>query len=47
MAEDKRMEARQLLYTVDEFEQIASQPENQDKLLELIDGELAEKIPTE
>ncbi len=41
------MEARQLLYTVEEFEQIADQPENRDRLLELIDGEMAEKVPNE
>ena len=41
------MEARQLLYTVEEFEQYADAPENRDRLLELIDGEILEKVPTE
>ena len=41
------MEARQLLYTVDEFEKIADAPENRERLLELIDGEIVEKVPTE
>jgi Uma2 family endonuclease len=41
------MEARQLLYTVDEFERIADSAENRDRLLELIDGEIIEKVPTE
>lgn len=35
------------LYTVEEFEQIADSPENKDRLLELIDGEIVEKMPTE
>jgi Uma2 family endonuclease len=46
-AKGMRMEARQLLYTVKEFEQIADQPENRDRLLELIDGEMVEKVPTQ
>ena len=41
------MEARQLIYTVEEFEQYADAPENRDRLLELIDGEIVEKVPTE
>ena len=41
------MVARPLLYTVEEFEQIADSPENRDRLLELVDGEIAEKMPTE
>ena len=41
------MEARQLFYTVDEFEKYADAPENRDSLLELIDGEIVEKVPTE
>jgi Uma2 family endonuclease len=41
------MEARQLLYTVEEFEKIADAPENSERLLELIDGEIVEKAPTE
>ena len=35
------------LYTVDEFEQFISLPENVDRLFELINGEIAEKLPTE
>jgi Uma2 family endonuclease len=35
------------LYTVDEFERIADSPESQDRLLELINGEIVEKAPTE
>ena len=38
---------RQKLYTVDEFERLLTQPENQDRLLELIHGEIVEKMPTE
>jgi Uma2 family endonuclease len=34
------------LYTVDEFEQFISLPENRDRLFELINGEIAEKVPT-
>lgn len=34
-------------YTVEEFERIADAPENTDRLLELIDGEIVEKVPTE
>ncbi len=41
------MEARQLLYTVDEFERYADAPENRERLLELIDGEIVEKVPTQ
>ena len=41
------MEARQLFYTVEEFEQYADAPENRDRLLELIDGEIMEKVPTQ
>ncbi len=41
------MEARKLLYTVEEFEAIADAPENSDRLLELIQGEIVEKVPTE
>ncbi len=33
-------------YTVEEFERILALPENQDRLLELIDGEIVEKMPT-
>lgn len=41
------MEARQLLYSVEEFERIADSPENSDRLFELINGEMVEKLPTE
>lgn len=41
------MEARQLLYTVEEFEQYADAPENRERLLELVDGEIVEKVPTQ
>ena len=34
-------------YTVDEFEQFLCQPENVDRLFELIDGEIVEKMPTQ
>ncbi|MDX2159948.1 MAG: Uma2 family endonuclease [bacterium] len=33
-------------YTLDEFEALIQHPENADRLLELIDGELREKMPT-
>jgi Uma2 family endonuclease len=35
------------LYTVEEFEQLAAEPANRDRLLELIDGEIVEKVLTE
>lgn len=35
------------LRTVEEFEQFADLPENRDRLLELIHGEIVEKVPTE
>lgn len=35
------------LYTVNEFESIIAQPDNQERLLELIHGEIVEKLPTE
>jgi len=35
------------LYTIDEFEQLLPLPENGDRLLELINGEVVEKMPTE
>lgn len=38
---------RERLFTVDEFEELLKLPENADRLLELIDGEIVEKIPTE
>jgi Uma2 family endonuclease len=34
-------------YTVEEFEAFADAPENADRLFELIDGEIVEKVPTE
>ncbi len=33
--------------TVEEFEKVLAQPENKDRLLELINGEIVEKVPTE
>lgn len=33
--------------TVDEFERLLTAPENSDRLLELIEGEVVEKMPTE
>lgn len=35
------------LYTADEFEQFLALPENRDRLFELINGEIVEKVPTE
>jgi Uma2 family endonuclease len=35
------------LYTVEEFERLLEQPENRERLLELINGEIVEKMPTE
>jgi Uma2 family endonuclease len=35
------------LYTVEEFERFAERGENRDRLLELIQGEIFEKMPTE
>ncbi len=35
------------LRTVEEFEQFADSPENKERLLELIHGEIVEKVPTE
>jgi Uma2 family endonuclease len=34
-------------YTVDEFEEYLRQPENVDRLIELVNGEMVEKMPTE
>src|ERR1700712_1468209 len=34
-------------YTVEEFEHYIALPENSDRLFELIDGEIVEKMPTE
>ena len=33
------------LYTVDEFEEFIARPENSDRLFELIEGEIVEKVP--
>ncbi|MDX1993156.1 MAG: Uma2 family endonuclease [bacterium] len=41
------MTIEQRLYTVEEFEAIAALPENADHRLELINGEIVEKLPTE
>src|SRR5262245_20153235 len=38
---------KERLYTVTEFEQLLNQPENRDRLFELINGEIVEKMPTE
>lgn len=46
MAVQKPPEAK-VLYTVEEFERIADSPENVERLLELIEGEIVEKMPTE
>lgn len=35
------------LYTVNEFEQILAQPENSERLLELVNGEIIEKMLTD
>lgn len=35
------------LYTVDEFEEFIAHPENRDRLFELINGEIVEKVPTQ
>lgn len=35
------------LYTVEEFEHLLTLPENRERLLELINGEIVEKMPTE
>jgi Uma2 family endonuclease len=35
------------LYTVDEFEAFIALPENRDRLFELINGEIVEKVPAE
>ena len=41
------MVVKQRLYTVDEFEEFADSPENAERLLELINGEIVEKVPTQ
>lgn len=39
--------SRQHLYTVKEFEEFIAQSENRARLLELVNGEIVEKVPTE
>src|SRR5215207_3862350 len=41
------MVVREHLTTVEEFEAFISQSENSDRIFELIDGEIVEKMPTE
>lgn len=41
------MAIQKKLYTVQEFDAFLARPENQDRLFELIDGEIVEKMPTE
>lgn len=41
------MAVQPLLYTVEEFEDYADSPENFKRLLELVDGEIVEKVPNE
>lgn len=41
------MTTDQRAYTATEFEQFTNSPENADRLLELINGEIVEKVPTE
>ncbi|MBZ0297255.1 MAG: Uma2 family endonuclease [Anaerolineae bacterium] len=41
------MAVQQTLYTVEEFEDILARPENRDRLLELVDGEIVEKVPAQ
>ncbi len=35
------------LYSVEEFEEIIARPENRDRLFELVNGEIVEKVPTQ
>ena len=35
------------LHTVDEFDEFVARPENRDRLFELINGEIVEKVPTQ
>lgn len=44
-AQDRQLPKRK--YTVEEFEQLSAQAEHGDRLLELIHGEIVEKLPTE
>jgi Uma2 family endonuclease len=41
------MSVQPKLYTVDEFEKFIAQPEHSERLFELINGEIVEKVPTE
>lgn len=41
------MHVRGKSYTIDEFEAFIAQPTNQDRLFELIEGEIVENVPTE
>lgn len=41
------MHVYEKVYTVEEFEHLLSQPDNQERLLELIHGRVHEKVPTE
>ena len=43
----KEAEPVERLVSVDEFERILALPENRDRLLELINGKIIEKMPTE
>ncbi len=43
----KEAEPVERLVSVDEFERILALPENCDRLLELINGKIIEKMPTE
>jgi hypothetical protein len=38
---------KEQIHTVEEFEAFIQRPENADRLFELIDGEIVEKVPTE
>ncbi|MEO8393156.1 MAG: Uma2 family endonuclease [Chloroflexota bacterium] len=41
------MAIQKQLYTIEDFEQFITQPENRDRRFELINGEIVEKMPTE
>lgn len=41
------MDTQALSYTTEDFERIAQLPQNRERLLELIDGEIVEKVTTE
>jgi Uma2 family endonuclease len=41
------MAVQEKLYTVEEFEEFLSRDENSERLFELINGEIVEKVPTE